>query len=230
MSKTGFAMFLAGATVGAAATWLCLRRYYEQITQEEIDSVKAAFAERKPVIANIAKNEKSNEKQEENQHKADIAKLKPDLVNYAAKLQEEGYTNYTEHSKKNTEEKKDEPKLTGTMKNNGAVTKKITTRDEEVTIPQGFHDGSGKVGIDATEKGKLIANNIREGVTILGVEGTMSGSENMKPQAKTVTPSTAKQTILPDTEYNCLSQVEVEAIPYVEADNPAGGVTVTIAG
>ena len=110
-------------------------------------------------------------------------------------------------------------KLTGTMKNNGAV-----------TIPQGFHDGSGKVGIDATEKGKLIANNIREGVTILGVEGTMSGSENMKPQAKTVTPSTSKQTILPDTEYNCLSQVEVEAIPYVEADNPAGGVTVTIAG
>ena len=109
MSKTGFAMFLAGATVGAAATWLCLRRYYEQITQEEIDSVKAAFAERKPVIANIAKDEKSNEKQEENQHKADIAKLKPDLVNYAAKLQEEGYTNYTEHSKKNTEEKKDEP-------------------------------------------------------------------------------------------------------------------------
>lgn len=103
MSKTGFAMFLAGATVGAAATWLCLRRYYEQITQEEIDSVKAAFAERKPVIANIAKDEKSNEKQEENQHKADIAKLKPDLVNYAAKLQEEGYTNYTEHSKKNNE-------------------------------------------------------------------------------------------------------------------------------
>ena len=109
MSKTGFAMFLAGATVGAAATWLCLRRYYEQIAQEEIDSVKAAFAERKPVNTNIAKNEKSNEKQKENQHKADIAKLKPDLVNYAAKLQEEGYTNYTEHSKKNTEEKKDDP-------------------------------------------------------------------------------------------------------------------------
>lgn len=115
MSKTGFAMFLAGATVGAAATWLCLRRYYEQIAQEEIDSVKAAFAERKPVNTNIAKNEKGNEKQEENQHKADIAKLKPDLVNYAAKLQEEGYTNYTEHSKKNTEEKKDDPRLLHTL-------------------------------------------------------------------------------------------------------------------
>ena len=55
MSKTSFAMFLAGATVGAAATWLCLKRYYEQIAQEEIDSVKAAFAERKPVNTNIAK-------------------------------------------------------------------------------------------------------------------------------------------------------------------------------
>lgn len=121
-------------------------------------------------------------------------------------------------------------KLTGTMKNNGAVTKKINTKDEEITIPQGFHDGSGKVGIDETEKSKLIPNNIRTGITILGVKGTMSGSENMKPQAKTVTPSTVKQTILPDEEYNCLSQVEVEAIPYVEADNSAGGVTVTIAG
>lgn len=121
-------------------------------------------------------------------------------------------------------------KLTGVMKNNGAINKKITTKDEEITIPQGFHDGSGKVGIDETEKNKLIANNIRDGITILGVVGTMSGSENMKPQAKTVTPSTIKQTILPDKEYNCLSQVEVEPIPYVEADNPAGGVTVTIAG
>lgn len=121
-------------------------------------------------------------------------------------------------------------KLTGAMKNNGAVTKKINTKDEEITIPQGFHDGSGKVGIDETEKSKLIPNNIRTGITILGVEGTMSGSENMKPQAKTVTPSTVKQTILPDEEYNCLSQVEVEAIPYAEADNSAGGVTVTIAG
>lgn len=121
-------------------------------------------------------------------------------------------------------------KVIGSMKNNGAINKKITTRDEEITVPQGFHDGSGKVGIDATEKGKLIAENVREGVTILGVLGSMSGSEDMKPQAKTVTPSTSKQTIMPDTDYNCLSQVEVEAIPYVESDNPAGGITVTIAG
>lgn len=121
-------------------------------------------------------------------------------------------------------------KIIGSMKNNGAISKKITSRDEEITVPQGFHDGSGKVGIDATEKGKLVAENIREGVTILGVLGEMSGSEDMKPQSKTVTPSTTKQTIMPDSDYNCLSQVEVEAIPYVESDNVAGGITVTIAG
>lgn len=119
-------------------------------------------------------------------------------------------------------------KLTGTMPNNGAVTGKISTKDGAYTIPQGYHDGSGKVSIDATEQAKIIAQNIREGVTILGVEGSMSGSEGMKPQSKTITPSSAQQTILPDEGYNCFSQVIVEKIPYVESENSAGGLTVTI--
>lgn len=119
-------------------------------------------------------------------------------------------------------------KLTGTMKNNGAVKGVISTVAGEYTVPQGYHDGSGKVSIDATEQGKIVAANIREGITILGVEGSMSGSEDMKVQAKTVTPSTTEQTILPDETYNCLSQVTVKAIPYVETDNSAGGKTVTI--
>lgn len=119
-------------------------------------------------------------------------------------------------------------KLTGTMKNNGAVTGVISTKEGEYTVPQGYHDGSGKVGIDAAEQEKIIPANIREGITILGVEGAMSGSEDMNPQQKVVTPSTAEQQVLPDEGYNCLSQVTVAAIPYVEADNAAGGVTVTI--
>ena len=120
-------------------------------------------------------------------------------------------------------------KVTGTMANNGGVTGTISTKAGTYTIPQGFHDGSGKVGIATTEQSKLIPTNIREGVTILGVEGTMSGTEDAKPQAKTVTPSTEAQTILPDEGYNYLSQVTVSAIPYAESENSAGGVTVTIA-
>lgn len=100
MSKTCFVMFVVGAAAGSAATWLYAKKYYERIAQEEIDSVKAVFSERKPDT--VVKN---NNVQEENQRKADIAKLKPDLVNYAAKLQEEGYTNYTKHSEKTIEEK-----------------------------------------------------------------------------------------------------------------------------
>lgn len=121
-------------------------------------------------------------------------------------------------------------KLTGTMTNNGAVTGTISEVDGEYTVPQGYHDGSGKVGISSTEQAKIIATNIREGITILGVEGTMSGSEGMSAQAKTATPSTTTQVIMPDSPtYNCLSQVTVNAIPYTETDNAAGGKTVTIA-
>ena len=119
-------------------------------------------------------------------------------------------------------------KLTGTMKNNGAVTGTISTKAGVYTIPIGYHDGAGKVSISSTEQAKIIAGNIRSGVTILGVTGTMSGSEDVKAQAKTATPATTAQTILPDTGYNYLSQVTVAAIPYVESDNSAGGVTVTI--
>lgn len=119
--------------------------------------------------------------------------------------------------------------VTGTMKNNGAVTGKITTKEGQYTVPQGYHDGSGKVGIDSNEQAKIVPENIREGVTVLGVTGTMSGTEGANPQQKTVTPSTETQSVLPDEGYNYLSQVEVLAIPYEETENTAGGITVTIA-
>lgn len=119
-------------------------------------------------------------------------------------------------------------KITGTMKDNAAVAGVISAKDQEYTVPQGYHDGSGKVSIDSTEQAKLVAANIREGVTILGVEGSMSGTEDAKPQAKSATPSADEQVILPDEGYNYLSTVTVAAIPYVETENAAGGTTVTI--
>lgn len=117
--------------------------------------------------------------------------------------------------------------LTGTMPNRGAVSGIIDEVADEYTIPQGYHDGSGKVKIDTTEQAKIIAANIKSGVEILGVTGTYSG-ESITAQAKSATPTNAQQVITPDAGYDYLSQVTVAAIPYTETDNAAGGYTITI--
>lgn len=121
-------------------------------------------------------------------------------------------------------------KLTGTMPNKGAVTLTISNVDDEIQIPQGYHDGSGKAVILSTEKAKLIAENIKQGITILGVTGTLEPSSAITVQAKSFTPTVSGTTVLPDSGYDYLTQVTVAAIPYVETDNSAGGKTVTIAG
>jgi hypothetical protein len=121
-------------------------------------------------------------------------------------------------------------KITGSMPNRGAVTGTISTKTQQYTIPQGYHDGSGKVSIASAEQAKIIATNIRQGVTILGVEGSMSGTEDMDIEpAKSVTPSLEAQTVLPATGYDGMAQVNVAAIPVTRTDNAAGGVTVSIA-
>ena len=118
--------------------------------------------------------------------------------------------------------------LTGTMPNNGAQMGSISTKEQEVIIAQGYHDGSGKVSISDDEQAKLVPSNIREGITILGVEGTMSGSESVVAQARTVTPKFTQQVISPEDGYTHLSQVTVYPITVSYSDNSAGGKTVTI--
>ena len=118
--------------------------------------------------------------------------------------------------------------VTGTMPNNGGTNVTVSNKTG-TTIPQGYSDGSAKAVIDSASATALVASNIRQNVTILGVTGTMTGSEDVHAQAKTVTPTSAQQTITPDSpDYNYLSQVTVNAIPYTETDNAAGGKTVTI--
>lgn len=120
-------------------------------------------------------------------------------------------------------------KVTGSMPNNGGVEGTISDLDTPYTIPQGYHDGSGTVEIDAAEKSKIVADNIRQGVTILGVEGTVTGTEDVKAQSKSVKPTFSEQQIIPDSpDYNYLSQVTVQAIPVSEAVNEQGGYTITV--
>lgn len=117
--------------------------------------------------------------------------------------------------------------LTGTMPNRGAINVDISTVNQQVSVPQGYHDGSGTVQIDSTEQAKIIPGNIKDGVSVLGVLGTYTG-EGVTAQVKNATPYTTAQTILPDSGYDYLSEVDIAAISYVETPNAAGGNTATI--
>ena len=120
-------------------------------------------------------------------------------------------------------------KIVGTMPNNGAKNYTISDLNDQA-IAMGFYDGSGKISIDSAEKAKIIPANIKNGVSILGVQGTMTGQEDLQVQSKTVAPTFTAQTILPDEGYDYLSQVVVSAIPMTESENTAGGLTLTIGG
>ena len=65
-------------------------------------------------------------------------------------------------------------KVTGTMTNRGAVSGTISTKDGQYTVPAGYHNGSGKVQISASEQAKIVEGNIKSGVTILGQAGKAS--------------------------------------------------------
>lgn len=120
-------------------------------------------------------------------------------------------------------------KLTGSMPNRGAVTGTISTKAGTYSIQNGYHDGSGIVGIDATEQAKIIAENIKKDITILGVTGSYEGAATPTSTAKTVTPYTTAKTYVPgDDNVDYYSQVTVNAIAYTETDNAQGGKTVTI--
>ncbi len=83
MNKMLIGMFIVGAGVGAVGAWLYLKKKYEQIAQEEIDSVKNTYAKRniKAVKSDISTHQNINSK--------------PNIMDYAAKLQEQAYVNYS---------------------------------------------------------------------------------------------------------------------------------------
>ncbi len=63
--------------------------------------------------------------------------------------------------------------VSGGMANNGSTSGTISTKAGTVTIPAGYTSG-GSVAIDSTEQSKIIAGNIKSGVTLLGVAGSLA--------------------------------------------------------
>ena len=63
--------------------------------------------------------------------------------------------------------------ISGSMANNGSTSGTISTKAGTVTIPAGYTTG-GTVSISSTEQAKVIASNIKCGVTLLGVAGSLA--------------------------------------------------------
>lgn len=102
MNKLSNALiFLCGCAVGVAATYQYFNKKYEEDIAEDRESMRQA-------IANI-----KSEEMEESVKAAEVAKEKPELSEYAAKLQESGYTNYSSISsdKQNELEQQDKEEL-----------------------------------------------------------------------------------------------------------------------
>ena len=98
---------------------------------------------------------------------------------------------------------------------------------EGTSIPYGRFDGASKAKLSAEEIAKIIPSNIKEGVSILGIEGDF-GADDISSQSKVVSPSFERQIINPDEGFTFLSSVEVEAIKVTRTENEFGGTTVTI--
>ena len=68
--------------------------------------------------------------------------------------------------------------ITGNMPNHGAASGMLSTKDAVYSIEQGYHSGEGVVYIDPAEVEKILPENIRAGVTILGTTGQHIGDLN----------------------------------------------------
>lgn len=105
-----------------------------------------------------------------------------------------------------------------------------TTSTQTIT-PDSTYDGLSQVIVSAVTSSidsDIKATNIRKGIDILGVTGTMEEYVAPSLQSKTVSPSTSSQTVKPDSGYDGLSQVTVNAMTTATQATPS--ITVSSSG
>lgn len=85
-------IFAAGAAIGSVVTWKLIKTKYEQIAQEEIDSIKEVYTYKKEVT------DEGEPDSEEEQADSETTEL-PHIRDYAAKLQEQNYIRYSDSSR-----------------------------------------------------------------------------------------------------------------------------------
>lgn len=113
------------------------------------------------------------------------------------------------------------------QKEEDLIEKELTTVDGITLLTSGKYCDKD-IKVTPANPENIVAGNIRSGVQILGVTGNYAG-EGVTLQEKTVTPTKSVQNITPDTNYDGLSKVTVNAIP-AEYITPAGTLSITTNG
>lgn len=127
---------------------------------------------------------------------------------------------------------------TGTMPNRGGAGIVITGEvidHQGQAIPKGYYDGSGLITVPDADNIK--AENIRAGVTIFGVAGTVQEGVNpdlvspavpVTPYREVVDGEDRPRTIKPASPYKYFAEVDLNPIPCSRTSNAFGGTTVVI--
>ena len=98
MSKNAL-YFVAGAAVGALGAWYFAKKKYEKIAQDEIQSVTDAFSERLDKLARNSMDDPSIRPTPEELEREATKPGDRNIIDYAAILSKQGYTDYTKFSK-----------------------------------------------------------------------------------------------------------------------------------
>lgn len=85
-------IFATGAAIGSVVTWKILKTKYEEIVQEELDSIRDAYREK--IDSDKSRIEKLEEVSDyiKEGFETNLNNPKPDLMEYAATVMEQGYT------------------------------------------------------------------------------------------------------------------------------------------
>lgn len=91
-----FVMFAVGAAIGSAVTWKLVKTKYEQIAQEEIDSVKETFSKREKKVENDQTPDDTATVENFIKHNDDVNDINHDIYDYETLLKEHKYLNINE--------------------------------------------------------------------------------------------------------------------------------------
>lgn len=102
------------------------------------------------------------------------------------------------------------------------------SKTTQIIVPDSGYNGITKITLNPVTSSideNIISSNIKQGVSILGVTGTLETKADPVLQSKTITPTKLNQTITPDAGYDALSSVIVNGVTSdIDSNITAGNI------